>query len=117
MAERKRFELLVPRGITGFQDQLHKPLGHLSLQDEIYFIIKGIRLSRDSKKILKNCAKAQKKIKTKRVNKIDSFPDRHFTFMGKNAIIILQELSKLTINSQTEESSNDDRVKGQRYAD
>jgi hypothetical protein len=37
--------------------------------------------------------------------------------MGKNAIIILQELSKLTINSQTEESSNDDRVKGQRYAD
>ena len=34
LAERKRFELLVPCGITGFQDQLHKPLGHLSISHE-----------------------------------------------------------------------------------
>ena len=31
MAERKGFEPLVPCGITGFQDQLLKPLGHLSI--------------------------------------------------------------------------------------
>jgi hypothetical protein len=31
MAEREGFEPPVPFGITGFQDQLHKPLGHLSL--------------------------------------------------------------------------------------
>ena len=30
MAERAGFEPAVPFGITGFQDQLHKPLGHLS---------------------------------------------------------------------------------------
>ena len=30
MAERVGFEPTVPRGITGFQDQLLKPLGHLS---------------------------------------------------------------------------------------
>ena len=31
MAEREGFEPPVPFGITGFQDQLHKPLGHLSV--------------------------------------------------------------------------------------
>lgn len=30
MAEREGFEPPAPCGITGFQDQLHKPLGHLS---------------------------------------------------------------------------------------
>ena len=30
LAEREGFEPPVPCGITGFQDQLHKPLGHLS---------------------------------------------------------------------------------------
>ena len=30
MAEREGFEPPVPLGITGFQDQRHKPLGHLS---------------------------------------------------------------------------------------
>ena len=31
VAERVGFEPTVPFGITGFQDQLHKPLGHLSI--------------------------------------------------------------------------------------
>ena len=31
LAEREGFEPPVPCGITGFQDQLHKPLGHLSI--------------------------------------------------------------------------------------
>ena len=31
MAEREGFEPPVPFDITGFQDQLHKPLGHLSI--------------------------------------------------------------------------------------
>ena len=31
MAEREGFEPPVPCEITGFQDQLHKPLGHLSV--------------------------------------------------------------------------------------
>ena len=31
MAERVGFEPTVPFGITGFQDQLLKPLGHLSI--------------------------------------------------------------------------------------
>ena len=30
MAEKVGFEPTVPFGITGFQDRLHKPLGHLS---------------------------------------------------------------------------------------
>ena len=30
LAERVGFEPTVPRGITGFQDRLLKPLGHLS---------------------------------------------------------------------------------------
>ena len=30
LAEREGFEPPVPFSITGFQDQLHKPLGHLS---------------------------------------------------------------------------------------
>ena len=33
VAERVGFEPTVPCGITGFQDQLLKPLGHLSKQD------------------------------------------------------------------------------------
>jgi hypothetical protein len=36
MAEREGFEPPVPCDITGFQDQLHKPLGHLS-----FLIFKG----------------------------------------------------------------------------
>ena len=36
MAERVGFEPTVPFGITGFQDQLLKPLGHLSIY-EFYF--------------------------------------------------------------------------------
>ena len=31
LAEREGFEPPVPCGITGFQDRLHKPLGHLSM--------------------------------------------------------------------------------------
>ena len=31
MAEREGFEPPVPFGITGFQDQRHQPLGHLSM--------------------------------------------------------------------------------------
>ena len=30
LAERVGFEPTAPFGVTGFQDQLHKPLGHLS---------------------------------------------------------------------------------------
>ena len=30
VAERVGFEPTAPFGVTGFQDQLHKPLGHLS---------------------------------------------------------------------------------------
>ena len=33
MAERVGFEPTVPLSITGFQDQLLKPLGHLSMSD------------------------------------------------------------------------------------
>ncbi len=32
LAEREGFEPPVPRSITGFQDRLHKPLGHLSIK-------------------------------------------------------------------------------------
>ena len=35
MAEREGFEPPVPCGITGFQDRLHKPLGHLSSDGQI----------------------------------------------------------------------------------
>ena len=38
LAEREGFEPPVPCDITGFQDQLHKPLGHLSMS-ECYCII------------------------------------------------------------------------------
>ena len=38
MAERVGFEPTVPFGITGFQDQLLKPLGHLSIYEFYYFI-------------------------------------------------------------------------------
>ena len=38
MAERVGFEPTVPYGITGFQDQLLKPLGHLSRNITIYYI-------------------------------------------------------------------------------
>ena len=31
LAEREGFEPPAPCGVTGFQDQLHKPLGHLSI--------------------------------------------------------------------------------------
>ena len=34
MAEREGFEPPVPFGITGFQDQRHQPLGHLSNSKE-----------------------------------------------------------------------------------
>ena len=44
LAERVGFEPTVPLGITGFQDRLLKPLGHLSRADvhkqQIYSIIK-----------------------------------------------------------------------------
>ena len=36
LAERKGFEPLAPCGVTGFQDQLLKPLGHLSLNNNKY---------------------------------------------------------------------------------
>ena len=42
LAEREGFEPPVPCGITGFQDQLHKPLGHLSLFATKGIIPKGI---------------------------------------------------------------------------
>ena len=35
MAERVGFEPTVPCEITGFQDQLLKPLGHLSMSDHL----------------------------------------------------------------------------------
>ena len=34
LAEREGFEPPVPLGITGFQDQRHQPLGHLSMEKE-----------------------------------------------------------------------------------
>ncbi len=40
LAEREGFEPPVPCGITGFQDQLHKPLGHLSLIGTLLIIAK-----------------------------------------------------------------------------
>ena len=42
MAERVGFEPTVPCGITGFQDQLLKPLGHLSVLDTFSIIAKSI---------------------------------------------------------------------------
>ena len=42
LAERIGFEPTVPFDITGFQDQLHKPLGHLSLSFISYFCIIAI---------------------------------------------------------------------------
>lgn len=38
MAERVGFEPTVPLSITGFQDQLLKPLGHLSITVLLYQI-------------------------------------------------------------------------------
>ena len=55
MAEREGFEPPVPCGITGFQDQLHKPLGHLSIF-KLYNYSKGFshcQAGRFSKKWLK----------------------------------------------------------------
>ena len=40
MAEREGFEPPVPFDITGFQDQRHKPLGHLSMQTSEYDYIR-----------------------------------------------------------------------------
>ena len=37
MAERVGFEPTAPFGVTGFQDQLLKPLGHLSIVEFYYF--------------------------------------------------------------------------------
>ena len=39
MAERVGFEPTAPYGVTGFQDRLLKPLGHLSIY-EFYILIK-----------------------------------------------------------------------------
>ena len=39
LAEREGFEPPVPFGITGFQDQRHQPLGHLSIHKEPALII------------------------------------------------------------------------------
>ena len=55
LAEREGFEPPVPCGITGFQDQLHKPLGHLSIF-KLYNYSKGFshcQAGRFSKKWLK----------------------------------------------------------------
>ena len=41
MAEGVGFEPTVPCGITGFQDQLHKPLGHPSVSGTYCIITKG----------------------------------------------------------------------------
>ncbi len=38
MAERVGFEPTAPCGVTGFQDQLLKPLGHLSIMVLLYQI-------------------------------------------------------------------------------
>ena len=38
VAERVGFEPTAPFGVTGFQDQLLKPLGHLSIYEFYYFI-------------------------------------------------------------------------------
>ena len=40
LAEREGFEPPVPFDITGFQDQRHKPLGHLSIQTSEYNYIR-----------------------------------------------------------------------------
>ena len=40
MAERVGFEPTAPFGVTGFQDQLLKPLGHLSMSD--YLLIAAV---------------------------------------------------------------------------
>ncbi len=39
LAEREGFEPPVPLGITGFQDQRHQPLGHLSISEPADTII------------------------------------------------------------------------------
>ena len=55
LAEREGFEPPVPFDITGFQDQLHKPLGHLSIF-KLYNYSKGFshcQAGRFSKKWLK----------------------------------------------------------------
>ena len=44
MAERVGFEPTVPFGITGFQDQLLKPLGHLSMSEPAKSIISGFAM-------------------------------------------------------------------------
>ena len=42
MAERVGFEPTVPLSITGFQDQLLKPLGHLSVLINIMVAVTGV---------------------------------------------------------------------------
>lgn len=41
LAEREGFEPPAPCGVTGFQDQLHKPLGHLSALSLIIQLFRG----------------------------------------------------------------------------
>ena len=56
MAERVGFEPTVPLGITGFQDQLLKPLGHLSRLCQTAFLLYNkvwTLSSKNRKKILK----------------------------------------------------------------
>ena len=51
LAEREGFEPPVPCGITGFQDQLHKPLGHLSLTGTLLIITNQLHAVKQTKAI------------------------------------------------------------------
>ena len=79
MAEREGFEPPVPCGITGFQDRLHKPLGHLSLiaTKELYQTV--FRLS--SKKSRKFIYNRRERCETRlaRKNRIDDVFDTVYT--------------------------------------
>ena len=55
MAERVGFEPTAPCGVTGFQDQLLKPLGHLSITVLLYqigLIISNNVIVKQAKKLL-----------------------------------------------------------------
>ena len=51
MAEKVGFEPTVPFDITGFQDRLLKPLGHLSTREIIHFIFSPVNFTRSNEKI------------------------------------------------------------------
>ena len=73
LAEREGFEPPVPCGITGFQDQLLKPLGHLSIA-----LFLSWKVSRDNRYIIISKAKCQQLILLffKKITTITNYPKK-----------------------------------------